>query len=134
MFVKYKADFLFLDWTSWSACSRKCHIGTRTRSRSITQHARWGGDCPYDLNELDVCGAANGGCQQNCNPNTGHCSCLAGYTPSGTLKNYFLRLSEKVQKITHVTNYARLPFSSHAVRKKAFNCYSAKIMLGISLD
>ena len=76
---------LFLAWTSWSECSQKCHIGSRRRSRTITQAATWGGDCPFHLSELEVCGAVNGGCQHNCNPHTGHCSCLAGYTASGTL-------------------------------------------------
>ncbi|CAH3197408.1 unnamed protein product, partial [Porites evermanni] len=79
------ADTLSYYWTTWTECSQKCHIGTRTRSRTITQAATWGGDCPFHLSEIEVCGAVNCGCQHNCDPQTEHCSCLAGYTASGTL-------------------------------------------------
>ena len=64
-------------WTSYSACSTKCGIGTITRRRHIIKYPAYGGSfCPY-LVESRQCGSPNGGCGDICNPVDGSCSCVS---------------------------------------------------------
>jgi hypothetical protein len=43
------------NWTAWTKCSKSCGTGKRTRTRQITQHARYGGYfCPA-LSEAKSC-------------------------------------------------------------------------------
>lgn len=77
-------------WSSWSICSQQCHIGTQTRTRTVTTAASWGGTC-YHLSEQRPCGIINGGCDHYCN--NGFCSCQSGYTKSGTDSNFCLCFS-----------------------------------------
>lgn len=78
-------------WSSWSTCSQQCHIGTQTRTRTVTTAASWGGTCYDHLSEQRPCGIINGGCDHYCN--NGFCSCQSGYTKSGTDSNFCLCFS-----------------------------------------
>ena len=43
-------------WADWSACSRSCGLGVRTRLRNITRPAEnWGAACPSNLSEEETC-------------------------------------------------------------------------------
>ena len=77
---------LFLAWSAWTACSKKCDIGTQERTRVITHRPSTFCRTPNLKRERD-CGDHNGGCEETCDPSTGVCSCLPGYSLlSGELK------------------------------------------------
>ena len=83
-FIEMKSVFS-TGWSSWSACSKKCDIGSRSRSRTITTHPAHGGArCPT-LSGGDGCGQVNGGCGDRCIENDGRCICISnpGYEIQG---------------------------------------------------
>ena len=72
-------------WSPWSACNKKCDIGSRTRNRHITiVPAYSGAGCPT-LSGGDGCGQVNGGCGDKCIENDGTCVCTtkSGYELQG---------------------------------------------------
>ena len=83
-FIEMKSIFS-TGWSSWSACSKKCEIGSRTRNRRITTSSAHGGArCPT-LSGMDGCGQVNGGCGDSCIENDGTCVCTSnpGYELQG---------------------------------------------------
>ena len=77
-------------WSTWSSCSHKCQVGSRSRTRTDVS-AGIGGNILLSallyqhiyISEIGSCGTINGGCEQICNPSSGQCSCIAGYIALG---------------------------------------------------
>ncbi|XP_013411289.1 uncharacterized protein LOC106174328 isoform X4 [Lingula anatina] len=83
-------------WLAWSACSKSCESGTRTRSRVCNNPApaNGGATCPGDSSEMENCNTQQcirtlgstcttaAECQQSIASSTcssGQCACLAGF-------------------------------------------------------
>lgn len=56
------------DWQPWSACSKSCGTGTRTRSRMIAKAPRGNGQLcePVDMIEVDKCNGQSCGATKDC--------------------------------------------------------------------
>ena len=67
-------------WSNWSSCSSKCNFGTRSRRRQFNNIFACC-DC-YEETKTEPCGAANNGCEQECNEENGSCGCRTGYVQS----------------------------------------------------
>ncbi|CAB4002573.1 Hypothetical predicted protein [Paramuricea clavata] len=89
------------DWSSWSECTHQCGIwGSQTRTREKSEDERYGGKCPFELEETSSCnrhGCSNGGrlsygrciCSSGwtgtcCDRGSYTCSCVPCYTKYGT--------------------------------------------------
>ena len=83
-FIERKSVFS-TGWSPWSACSKNCEIGLRTRNRTIATRPAYGGSSCPTLSEVDGCGQVNGGCGDRCIENNGTCNCTSnpGYELQG---------------------------------------------------
>ena len=53
------------NWSTWSACDKKCGGGVQTQTRTVTQQAAHGGAaCPTSLSQTQACNTQ--GCPQDC--------------------------------------------------------------------
>lgn len=63
--MRYKSnDCLVSEWGAWSACSKPCGSGVRSRTRNITQDPRFGGKACPALREEEACNTQ--GCPVDC--------------------------------------------------------------------
>eukprot|EP00111_Clytia_hemisphaerica_P023155 TCONS_00068125-protein len=77
-------DCILSEWGDWGPCSKNCSTGgTKTRSKTIIQMNGFFGDpcSTKTMKESTECGIENNGCEQLCDPQTGHCHCRKGMMP-----------------------------------------------------